>query len=99
VSTLGFFPSSGFQRYTLNSRVSVAPEGFGQALPPVILEFFGSANSTICLASTVLPVIAGLDPAIHPLLKMDARVKPAHDKQHQYTRAFGGMYCTSFVIV
>jgi hypothetical protein len=23
-------------------------------------------------------VIAGLDPAIHPLLKMDARVKPAH---------------------
>jgi hypothetical protein len=24
-------------------------------------------------------VIAGLDPAIHPLLKMDARVKPAHD--------------------
>jgi hypothetical protein len=24
-------------------------------------------------------VIAGLDPAIHHLLKMDARVKPAHD--------------------
>src|SRR5262249_60547302 len=24
-------------------------------------------------------VIAGLDPTIHPLLKMDARVKPAHD--------------------
>jgi hypothetical protein len=32
----------------------------------------------------VYPVIAGLDPAIHPLRKtlakrMDARVKPAHD--------------------
>ncbi len=24
-------------------------------------------------------VIAGLDPAIHPSKKMDARVKPAHD--------------------
>jgi hypothetical protein len=24
-------------------------------------------------------VIAGLDPAIHPFQKMDARVKPAHD--------------------
>src|ERR1700736_348114 len=32
-----------------NSRVSVAPAGFGQVLPPVILEFFGSANSTIVL--------------------------------------------------
>jgi hypothetical protein len=26
-----------------------------------------------------LSVIAGLDPAIHPFRKMDARVKPAHD--------------------
>jgi hypothetical protein len=27
------------------------------------------------------PVIAGLDPAIHPFRKkMDARVKPAHDE-------------------
>jgi hypothetical protein len=34
----------------LNSRVSVAPAGFGQVLPPLILEFFGSANSTIGLA-------------------------------------------------
>jgi len=25
-------------------------------------------------------VIAGLDPAIHPLPKMDAQGKPAHDK-------------------
>jgi hypothetical protein len=25
-------------------------------------------------------VIAGLDPAIHPFEKMDARVKPAHDE-------------------
>src|SRR6185436_8535217 len=46
---LGFLPSSGFQRYTLNSRVSVAPEGIGHALPPVIFEFFGSANSAILL--------------------------------------------------
>jgi hypothetical protein len=30
---------------------------------------------------------------------MDTRVKPAHDQSLQYTRAFGGMYCTSFVIV
>jgi hypothetical protein len=51
----------------------VAPGGFGQALPPTILEFLGSANSTIYSASAVLLVIAGLDPAIHPLLKMDAR--------------------------
>jgi len=72
VSTLGFLPSSGFQRYTRNSRVSVAPCGFGQALPPVILEFFGSANSTM-------------------LASLRCR--------DQYTRAFGGMYCTSFVIV
>jgi hypothetical protein len=26
-------------------------------------------------------VIAGLDPAIHRLEKMDARVKPAHDER------------------
>jgi hypothetical protein len=26
-------------------------------------------------------VIAGLDPAIHPAKKMDARVKPAHDNR------------------
>jgi len=26
-----------------------------------------------------LPVIAGLDPAIHLAKKMDARVEPAHD--------------------
>jgi hypothetical protein len=30
---------------------------------------------------------------------MDARIKSAHDKCVQYTRAFGGMYWTSFVIV
>src|SRR3954467_11976860 len=97
---LGFLPSSGFQRSPRTSRVSVAPAGFGQVLPPVIFEFFGSANSAICPASTVFPVIAGLDPATHLLRrKRDARVKPAHDKPAQYTRAFGGMYCTSLVIV
>jgi hypothetical protein len=37
-------------------------------LPPVILEFLGSANSAICPASAVLLVIAGLDLEIHPLL-------------------------------
>jgi hypothetical protein len=58
----------------------VAPAGFGQVLPPLILEFFGSANSTICLALAVHPVIAGLDPAIHLTKMMDARVKPAHDQ-------------------
>jgi hypothetical protein len=30
---------------------------------------------------------------------MDARVKPAHDGFHQYTRAFGSIYETSFVMV
>jgi hypothetical protein len=55
----------------LNSRVSVAPTGFGQVLPPVILEFFGSANSTIAIASTFQFVIAGLDPAIHHFSKKD----------------------------
>src|SRR4029077_6950180 len=48
-ASLGFFPPSGFQRYTLNPRGSGAPTGFGQVLPPVILEFFGSANSAILL--------------------------------------------------
>jgi hypothetical protein len=33
----------------------------------------------MCLA-LVHFVIAGLDPAIHLAKKMDARVKPAHDK-------------------
>src|SRR5436309_806900 len=57
---LGFLPSSGFQRYTLNSRVPVAPRGFGHVLPPVIFEFLGSANSTMgasdvtCRVSTCL---------------------------------------------
>jgi hypothetical protein len=37
-------------------------------------------------------VIAGLDPAIHPLrlkrfLSMDARVKPAHDKPGQWPQS------------
>jgi hypothetical protein len=37
------------------------------------------------------PVIAGLDPAIHPLRKilakmMDARVKPAHDAVDVFVR-------------
>jgi hypothetical protein len=61
----------------------VAPTGFGQTLPPEILEFFGSANSTIDLAFLVQPVIAGhsrpkdgvvstrLCPAIHPSSKKD----------------------------
>jgi hypothetical protein len=30
---------------------------------------------------------------------MDARIKSAHDEYAQYTRAFGGMYCTSLVMV
>jgi hypothetical protein len=42
-----------------------------------------------------LAVIAGLDPAIHPLQRtlakgMDARVKPAHDERWGYGRAEPG---------
>jgi hypothetical protein len=36
----------------------------------------------MCLALAVHLVIAGLDPAIHPAKKMDARVKPAHDNPY-----------------
>jgi hypothetical protein len=64
----------------INSRVSVAVAGFGQVLPPLILEFFGSANSTICLASAVHSSLPGQKrearlptkyPAIHLLAKID----------------------------
>ena len=41
-----------------------APGGFGQVFPPVILEFFGSANSTICLAFILRSSLPGL--TIHP---------------------------------
>src|SRR6185295_10624703 len=61
---LGFLPSSGFQRYPLNSRVSVAPAGFGQALPPVIFEFFGSANSTIPLTFRHSGAMRSIEPGI-----------------------------------
>jgi len=32
-------------------------------------------------------VIAGLDPAIHPLRMMDTRVKPAYDVAHKVSYA------------
>src|SRR5438309_7596305 len=47
VSTTGFFPSSGFQRYTLNSRIRVAPGGPGTVLPTPIFELAGRVNSAI----------------------------------------------------
>src|ERR1700730_588462 len=47
VSMTGFFPSSGFQRYTLNSRTRVAPGGPGTVLPTPIFEFVGRVNSAI----------------------------------------------------
>ena len=56
---------------TAATKDSSFPGGFGQVLPPEILEFFGSANSTIL----------------------------SNLHRHQYTRAFGGMYCTSLVMV
>src|SRR5688572_16691312 len=51
VSTRGFSPSSGFQRYTLKLRTCFAPAGAGKCLPGRIFEFFGSVNS----AMVVLP--------------------------------------------
>src|ERR1700757_5086643 len=50
VSTTGFFPSSGFQRYTLNSRTLVAPGGPGMVFPVPIFEFAGKVNSAIDVA-------------------------------------------------
>src|SRR4029077_19786872 len=47
VSMTGFFPSSGFQRYTLNSRSRVAPGGPGTVLPTPIFELAGRVNSAI----------------------------------------------------
>src|SRR6516165_4920028 len=47
VSRRGFCPSSGFQRYTRNSRRFCAPRGGVQVFPVWILEFFGSVNSTM----------------------------------------------------
>src|SRR5438128_6773002 len=47
VSMTGFFPSSGFHRYTLNSRTRVAPAGPGTVLPTPIFEFAGRVNSAI----------------------------------------------------
>src|SRR3954467_11811821 len=61
---LGFLPSSGFQRSPRTSRVSVAPAGFGQALPPVIFEFLGSANSTISLPFVIPRWCASTRPGI-----------------------------------
>jgi hypothetical protein len=48
----------------------VAPTGFGQLLPPLILEFFGSANSTIGLALAVHLVIAGHSSLLRRLRKL-----------------------------
>src|SRR5215207_9845529 len=97
---LGFLPSSGFQRYTLNSRVSVAPAGFGQALPPVIFEFFGSANSAILLTFRHSGMVRRTRPGISRF-RVRCSASPRNDTCGfaQYTRAFGGMYWTSFVIV
>src|SRR5688500_7290783 len=59
VSTRGFMPSSGFQRYTLNARTRFAPAGAGKCLPGWTFEFFGNVNSAICASS------------INPLLRRD----------------------------
>jgi hypothetical protein len=46
---------------------------------PPLLELVGQSDGR---DTDPLVVIAGLDPAIHPLAKrMDARVKPAHDAE------------------
>src|SRR5207342_1300521 len=45
VSTLGFRPSSGFQRYTLKLRTRVLPAAAGKCRPGWIFEFLGSVNS------------------------------------------------------
>jgi hypothetical protein len=51
--------------------IRVAADGFGQALPSVIFEFFGSVNSAIALRFRF--VIAGLTrQSIFPF-RMDAR--------------------------
>src|ERR1700738_3928942 len=47
VSMTGFFPSSGFQRYTLNSRTRVAPAGPRTVLPTPIFEFAGRGDLAI----------------------------------------------------
>src|SRR5438132_8220357 len=102
VSTTGFFPSPGFQRYTLNSRTRAAQGGPGPVLPTPIFEFAGRVNSAIA------------DPQSHaphpsPLPASGEREGPAKREGEgqlgrgfiqgfstQYTRALGGKVCTSF---
>ena len=53
-------------------------ELFGPELGDGFFDVFELGHAAL-IAQMDLPVMAGLDPAIHLAKKMDARVKPAHD--------------------